>query len=91
MKIEEIKEKLHQYIDKATEEDLQEMLFLLEEDGVDYGRETKHRKWWEDEAFVKELDRRADEIESGKVKGYTRDEVEAEVKRRLSERKKNDV
>ncbi|PZR24970.1 MAG: hypothetical protein DI535_20190 [Citrobacter freundii] len=32
--------------------------------------------WWEDKSFLKELDRRTEELESGKVKGLTLDELE---------------
>lgn len=40
---------------------------------------------WEDEAFVKELDRRTKELESGKVKGYSWDEVKKITRHSLSE------
>ena len=32
--------------------------------------------WWEDKAFIKELDNRTEELESGKVKAITLDELE---------------
>ena len=32
--------------------------------------------WWEDKAFVKELDRRTSELENGKINGITLDELE---------------
>ncbi len=43
---------------------------------------------WEDAEFVKELDRRTKELESGKVKGYTWDEVKKITRKSLSEMKK---
>jgi hypothetical protein len=83
MKPEEIKAKLHQYIDDATDEELEEMLFLLEEDNIEYGVAGKTRKWWEDEEFIKELDRRNEEIDSGKVKGIPAEEVHNEIREML--------
>ncbi len=43
---------------------------------------------WEDKAFVKELDRRTKELESGKVKGYSWDEVKAITRKSLAEIKR---
>ncbi|MFI5195864.1 MAG: addiction module protein [Chitinophagales bacterium] len=43
---------------------------------------------WEDEAFVKEIDRRTKELESGKVKGYSWDEVKKITRQSLSEMKR---
>jgi hypothetical protein len=43
---------------------------------------------WEDEGFVKEMDRRTQELESGKVKGYSWDEVKKITRQSLSEMKK---
>ena len=39
---------------------------------------------WEDESFVKELDRRTKELESGKVKGYSWEEVKEITKKDLA-------
>ena len=43
---------------------------------------------WEDENFIKELDRRTKDLESGKVKGYSWDEVKKITRRSLSEMKR---
>ncbi len=43
---------------------------------------------WEDKAFVKELDKRTKELESGKVKGYSWDEVKAITRKSLAEIKR---
>ncbi len=43
---------------------------------------------WEDKAFVKELDKRTKELESGKVKGYSWDEVKKITRKSLSEIKR---
>jgi putative addiction module component (TIGR02574 family) len=44
--------------------------------------------WWEDKDFVKELDRRTAELESGKVKGITLDELESRVRAAYKNRKR---
>ena len=84
MKAEKLKEKLHQYIDNAWEQELEDMVFLLEEDGNEYGIAAKSRNWWEDEEFIKELDRRTEELESGKVKGIPAGEVHEEIRSMLN-------
>ena len=43
---------------------------------------------WEDEDFVNEMDRRTKELESGKVKGYSWDEVKKITRQSLSEMKR---
>jgi len=43
---------------------------------------------WEDKAFIKELDKRTKELESGKVKGYSWDEVKKITRKSLSEIKR---
>lgn len=83
-----IKEKLHDYIDKATEEELEEMLFIVEEDDVEYEVKGISRNWWEDKDLVKELERRTDEIESGEVQGIPAKEVSIEIKDMLDNMKK---
>ncbi|MGN6293133.1 MAG: hypothetical protein ACTHMV_10350 [Chitinophagaceae bacterium] len=44
--------------------------------------------WWEDKDFVKELDRRSEELESGKVKGLTFDELAQGVRQTYKNRKR---
>ena len=47
-----------------------------------------HDDPWEDENFVKEMNRRTKEMESGKVKGYTWEEVKQITRKSLAEMKK---
>lgn len=78
MKTEEIKQKLLEYIKQATPEQLEEMLSFVEEEETEYDVETASAPW-DDEEFVKEMDRRVEEIESGKVKGIPWEEVQKNV------------
>ena len=39
----------------------------------------KETKWWDDNQFIDELDKRYSAWESGKEKGYTLSEVEASI------------
>jgi hypothetical protein len=66
-----IREKLHQYIDIAEDKKVEAMYGMVE-DGV-----MENVGIWEDEEFLNELDRRVEELESGKVKGITLDELKA--------------
>ena len=43
---------------------------------------------WDDKDFVKEMDRRTKELESGKVKGYSWDEVKQITRKSLAEIKR---
>lgn len=78
MKTEDIRKKLQEYIDQASPEQLKHLLILVEEEEVDYDVETEGAPW-HDEAFVKEMDRRVEEIESGKVQGIPWEEVHKRV------------
>ena len=42
---------------------------------------------WKDKAFIAEMDRRFSEMESGKVKTFTLEEVEAEARQSYTKRK----
>lgn len=42
---------------------------------------------WNDKAFIAEMDRRFSEMESGKVKTYSLEEVEAETRQSYKKRK----
>ncbi len=53
-----------------------------------FAEEGTNEDLWEDEDFVKELDRRTQELESGKVKGYSWDEVKKITRQSLSEIKR---
>lgn len=78
MKTEEIKQKLLEYINQATPEQLEEMLSFVEEETADYDVETAGAPW-DDEEFVKEMDRKIEEIDSGKVKCIPWKEVHKRV------------
>lgn len=43
--------------------------------------EDQENELWEDSAFIAELDRRAAELENGKVKGLTLEELEMKVRK----------
>lgn len=43
---------------------------------------------WKDKTFMAEMDRRFSEMESGKVKTYTLEEVEAEARQSYKKRKR---
>ena len=89
MKDKKMKEKLHQYIDNATGRQLKNFLFIVEENSETYIIK-KNMIIGEDEEFVKEMDRRMEEIESGKVKGLPWEEVHKEAVELLKKRiKKN--
>jgi hypothetical protein len=64
----QLKQKLHDYINTAGKKKLQAIYTLLESDMPQYSN------WWDDKEFVEELDRRAEELESGRVKGLTWEE-----------------
>lgn len=87
MNTEELKNRLHQYIEKATEEELEELLSFVEEEQEGYAVEKKYDHW-EDEEFVKEMDRRVEDFESGKDKGFSAQEVHREVREMLDNMKR---
>jgi len=78
MKAEEIKQKLLEYINQASSEQLEGMLSFVEEEAADYDAEAASAPW-DDEEFVKEMDRRMEELESGKVQGIPWEEVQKNV------------
>ncbi len=53
-----------------------------------FAEEATDESIWEDEVFIKELDKRTKELESSKVKAYTWDEVKKITRKSLSEIKK---
>lgn len=82
MSNEEMKAKLHEYVDKASEEELQELLCMFEEDAT---YTTNADSIWEDPEFVREMERRAEEIENGEVEGIPWEQVHSEIRARLAE------
>jgi hypothetical protein len=77
MKTEEIKQKLMEYINRATPERLEEILSFVEEE-TEYAVETASAPW-NDKEFAKEMNRRMEEIDSGKVQGIPWEEVHKRV------------
>jgi hypothetical protein len=65
MKTAELKQKLHEYIDNAEEKKLK-AIYTMVEDEI---KSSYH--YLNDEEFMKELDRRFNELESGEDKGTT--------------------
>jgi hypothetical protein len=76
----EIREKLHQYIDQADDKKVKAFYTIVEE-------EIQPHSIWNDNGFVKELERRVTEIENGTVKGYTWQEVQSNAKQALKKAK----
>ena len=48
---------------------------------------AKEETWWTDKKYIAEMDRRFAEMESGKVKGLTLDELEAGARQSYKNRK----
>ncbi len=65
-----IRNKLHSFIEKADTKELKKIYAFMEEE-LDQTLDSI----WTDEEFVKELEKRSDEIKSGKVKGIKWEEI----------------
>ena len=87
MKKKKIKEKLHAYIDNAKARQLKNILSMVEEDSEIYIVKKKYDHW-DDPEFVKEMDRRMEEMDSGKVPGIPAEEVHKEIREMLKNMKK---
>ena len=87
MKNKKLKKKLHQYIDNAKGKQLKNILSMVEEESEIYGVKKKYDHW-DDPEFVKEMDRRMEEIDSGKVPGIPAEEVHREIRDMLNKMKK---
>lgn len=70
-----IRYKLYDYIRVADDKKLHAIYNLLENEIEEAAR------WWEDKAFVKELDQRYKALESGSDQGFTKDELKTSIER----------
>ncbi|HEY6975263.1 MAG TPA: hypothetical protein VH396_03175 [Chitinophagaceae bacterium] len=77
MKTEEIKQKLHRYIETANEKKLKAIYTMVEEEI----EETSDL--WNDEEFVAELERREKEYLKGTAKTYSLKEAEARARQAI--------
>ena len=69
-----IRERLFEYIRFADDKKVRAIYTMVEDDIIE------RLDLWEDKDFLKELDRRIDEVETGKVSGSTWEEVKAKSK-----------
>ena len=77
----EIREQLHRYINRADDRKVKAIYTMV-------GEDIQHHAIWDDDAFVTELEKRVNEIESGAVKGYSWKEVQDHAAKVLMAAKK---
>ena len=80
MTIEAIREKLYDYLKVADDRKITAIYTLLEKDILE------HTEWWNDDAFVEELDKEYTAWEDGSEKGYTLEEIESSIAELKSKR-----
>lgn len=85
METNELREKLTEYIKVADEKKLEAIYTLLEDD-----IENEY-KWYEDEAFVAELEEDARKIETGEDKVLTEEEAFAMFQKTIDKHKMTHV
>ena len=74
-----IRKQLHTYLDVANDKKVKAIYALVEEDIADKTETGDH---WNDPAFVTEMNRRAADMESGKDKGRSWEEVHTSVRQK---------
>ena len=79
-----IDKKIANYVEQLNARQKKIVLSVAKAFAEDGGIDDK----WNNDAFIKELDKRTGELESGKIKGYTWDEVKKITRKSLSEMKK---
>lgn len=89
MKKKKIKEKLYDYIDNANGKQLKNFLSIVEEDSVEYSVKKNYNHWGDPE-FVKEMNRRVEEYESGKVKGIPWEDLHGKALERPGNKKERE-
>lgn len=77
-----IRQKLYEYI-RVAEDKKVKAIYTMLEDAIE---ETYNH--WEDEGFIKELDRRSNEYKSGAVKGVLWDEAKGKILNAAKPKKK---
>ena len=82
MTIEVIRERLYDYLKVADDKKIEAIYTLLENDIME------HTQWWNDEAFINELDKEYTAWENGSEKGYTLEEIEEKFSDLKSKRQK---
>ncbi len=78
-----IRKRLHSYLDVADNKKIKAIYALVEEDIADKAESPSH---WDDPEFVDEMNRRASEMESGKVKGSSWEEVHTRARQKANEK-----
>ena len=76
----EIREQLHRYIDQANDKKVKVIYTIVEE-------EIHIHSIWDDDTFVAELEKRVAELESGRVKGLTFEEVQHNARKAFKEKR----
>ena len=72
-----IRQKLHDIIDTADDEKIEEIFIKLIDDT------NQLYEWWKDEEFVAELEQISADMDSGKDKGKSWEEVKEDLLKRL--------
>ena len=76
-----IRKQLHTYLDVANDKKVKAIYALLEDDIVDKAATKDH---WDDPNFVAEMNSRAKEMETGKDKGRSWDEVHNAARQKVN-------
>lgn len=75
-----IRDKLYDYIRIADDKKIKAIYMMLEDDI------TEETEWWNNPAFVAELEKEFDAWDAGKEKGYSLAEVKAEISKRRAKK-----
>jgi hypothetical protein len=75
-----IRDKLYDYIRIADDKKIKAIYMMLEDDI------TEESEWWNNPAFVAELEKEFDAWDAGKEKGYSLAEVKAEISKRRAKK-----